>query len=77
MAQYQDTSWQTNPDQPVSAATLQAVLRGTSYPASKQDLIQTARSNNAPQAILSKIQALPNDDFDSPQEIQQAFRQVK
>ena len=56
----------------VSPANLQKYLAGISYPASKDDLIWTARRNSAPNEIMEVIERLPGDKFRGPEEVQRA-----
>jgi hypothetical protein len=61
----------------ISPAMLQKYLKGVNYPASKKDLVQQARSNNAEQEIVQRIQTLPGDSFSGPQEVMKALGQVQ
>ena len=45
------------------------------YPASKQDLVEAARRNNAPQEVLDIIRGLPCDNFGGPQDVMKAYGQ--
>jgi hypothetical protein len=49
-----------------SPANVQKFLKGQSYPARKDDLLETARSNHAPHEIIQTIQGLPDDEFAWP-----------
>lgn len=57
------------------AAAIQAALKGIHYPASRQDLVQQAQSNGAPDGLLNWIKGLPQDQFGGPQDVQKAFGQ--
>lgn len=59
-----------------SPANLQKYLAGASYPASKHDLISTARRNKAPREIMSMIERLPDEEFGGPQEVQRAYGDI-
>jgi hypothetical protein len=61
----------------VSPISLQKHLKGTSYPASKEDLVQKARSNAAPDDVMRLIQQLPQHTYDSPAEVMRAFAQAR
>jgi hypothetical protein len=50
-------------------------LKGMNYPASKQDLVQKAKQNNASQDIIQTIEKLPQDQFNSPTDVQKALGQ--
>lgn len=47
------------------------------YPASKQDLVQQAKQNNASQNVIQTMEGLSSDQFNSPTEVQKAFRQER
>jgi hypothetical protein len=51
----------------------QRYLQGVSYPASKQEVIQTAESNGAPQDMIERLQAENREQFEGPEEVQRAF----
>ncbi|WP_414469503.1 DUF2795 domain-containing protein [Methanobacterium sp. ACI-7] len=59
----------------VTAATVEKSIKGINFPASKQDLIQQAKSNNADQQVIQEIENLPQDQFSSPIDISKAFGQ--
>lgn len=50
-------------------------LKGMNYPASKQDLVQKAKQNNASQDVIQTIEKLPQDQFNSPTDVQKAWGQ--
>jgi hypothetical protein len=45
---------------------LQRYLKGVDYPASRQDLIQWAEQEGAPEDLRSTLERLDADRFDSP-----------
>lgn len=55
----------------VSAGELQKYLKGVSYPAEKQDLVDAAENNGAPDNILDFINSLPDKTFNRPTDIEQ------
>ncbi len=57
-------------------ANIQHYLKGISYPANKNQLISTARSNKAPQEVLEAIQDLPAQDFGGPQDVMKAYGEL-
>lgn len=57
----------------ISPISLQKHLKGTSYPASKDDLVQRAQRNSAPTDVLDMIRQLPSQSFESPAEVMRAF----
>ncbi len=54
---------------------IEKALKGINFPASKQDLVQQAKQNNASQNVIQTIQNLPMDRFNSPVDVQKAFGQ--
>ncbi|MBV8078589.1 MAG: DUF2795 domain-containing protein, partial [Planctomycetaceae bacterium] len=46
-----------------SPANVQKFLEGIHYPASKDDLIATARKNGAPREVMDIVQNLPRDEY--------------
>jgi hypothetical protein len=57
----------------VNPIEVQKALKGADYPASKEQLIQTAESNNAPTEIVEELRAAPQDEFDGPDQVQRAL----
>jgi hypothetical protein len=57
----------------ISPISLQKHLKGTSYPASKDDLVRRAQTNDAPNDVLDMIRQLPSQSYDSPTEVMRAF----
>lgn len=56
-----------------SPANVQKFLKGQDYPARKNDLVQTARSNHAPHEVIETIQGLPDDEFAGPQDVMKGY----
>ena len=48
-------------------------LKGISFPASKQDLVQQAKSNHASRDVINAIKNLPEDRFNSPTDVAKAW----
>jgi hypothetical protein len=44
-------------------------FEGVQYPASKEDLISAAESNNAPDALVERIGALGRGEFSSSEDV--------
>jgi hypothetical protein len=61
----------------VSAAQLAQYLRGISFPADKQKIISTARSNGAPDIVMQYINKLPQRDYNRANEVEQEFGKMK
>lgn len=60
-----------------SPANVQKFLEGIHYPASKDDLIATARKNGAPREVMDVVQNLPRDKFGGPQDVMKAYGEIK
>lgn len=60
-----------------SPANLQKYLRDVGYPASKDDLLEQARRNEAPKDILETIQRLPEDQFGGPQDVMKGYGEIE
>jgi hypothetical protein len=56
-----------------SAAELEKYLKGVDFPASKDDLIENARANGAPEDVIDMISDLSEDNFNSPIDLSKAF----
>lgn len=56
-----------------SPIEVQKYLKGVDYPAKKEDLLQRARGNGAKKEILSIIEGLKEDQFNSPAEVSKAI----
>ena len=57
----------------VSPAQVEKSIKGTHFPAQKQDLIQRARENNANQDVLDVLENMPDKKFNSPVDISKAM----
>lgn len=51
---------------------LQKHLKGVSYPASKEELIQHAQEQGADEDLLSTLEQLPDEEFETPAEVSKA-----
>jgi hypothetical protein len=51
---------------------VQKHLAGVSYPAEKDDLIEAARDNEAPDHIMEILEGLEDREFDGPAEVTKA-----
>lgn len=51
---------------------LQKYLGGVDYPASKDDLVATARENGAPDDLVQALENAGSDSFDSPTDVSSA-----
>jgi hypothetical protein len=57
----------------VNPIELQKYLKGVEYPASKDDLVNTAESNGAPSEIVDALRNASQDSFDGPSGVQKAL----
>jgi len=49
-----------------SHAKIQGCLKGAHYPSSKQDLINLAKNNNAPNDVILSVTLIPEKEYISP-----------
>jgi hypothetical protein len=47
-------------------------LVGMHYPASKEDLVETARGGGADDDVLNALESLPDREYDSPDDVSSA-----
>ncbi|MFG1870620.1 DUF2795 domain-containing protein [Micromonospora arborensis] len=57
----------------VTGVQLQEYLAGLDYPVSREDLIRWGQENGASTPMLQMLQALPAEQFDSPDELNAAL----
>jgi hypothetical protein len=57
----------------VNPIEVQRYLGGIDYPAAKADVVATAESNDAPDEIIEALQAMDEEEFDGPDEVQAAL----
>ena len=57
----------------VNPIELQKHLKGVDYPANRDELVQTAESNGAPQDVIEALRSTNKDSFDGPTAVQQAL----
>jgi hypothetical protein len=61
----------------VNPIQLQKFLKGVDYPASKDDVVRTARDQGADENVVSTLQALPMDRFNSPNDISEGVGKLR
>ena len=61
----------------VSAAQIQVYLKGIDYPVGKQEIIQTAQNNGAPQDVMQYLDRLPEKQYYYPTDVEQEFGKMK
>jgi len=59
----------------LNLSELQQYLGGMNFPADKQEVASGAKSNGAPQAVVTQIRNSATERFDSPEEVLQAVRE--
>ena len=57
----------------VNPIELQKHLKGVDYPASRDDLVQAAEANGAPEDIVDALRNAGKDSFDGPTAVQEAL----
>lgn len=57
-------------------AHLQSYLKGAHYPATKDDLVSTARKNGAPGEIIELLEQLGGAEFGGPQDVMKAYGEL-
>jgi hypothetical protein len=57
----------------VNPIEVQKHLAGVDYPASKDELIAAAESNEAPQEIIEALQKMDGSEFDGPDDVMEAL----
>lgn len=53
---------------------IQKYLKGVDYPASREQLIEKARSMGADENVCASLERLPDEEFQTPAEVSQAFK---
>ena len=61
----------------VSPAQVESYLKGISFPASKQDIIQQAEDNGADKPVLNILESLREKEYNSPIDISKAIGKMK
>ncbi|GAA2771995.1 DUF2795 domain-containing protein [Nonomuraea dietziae] len=54
---------------------LQKHLSGVDYPASRDDLVKTAKEQGADQEMIKALQSIPDREYDGPNAVTQAVSQ--
>lgn len=57
----------------VNPIEVQKALTGISYPATKDEIIETAEGNDAAEEILEALQSLDEQQYDGPDEVEEAL----
>lgn len=56
---------------------VEGYLKGIHYPTKKEDLLQLARQNDAPQSIMDTLNKLDRMDFKSPVDVSKEVSKVR
>jgi hypothetical protein len=55
---------------------IQRHLKGVDYPADREELLEVARSEGAPQDVIEALESLPEDEqFDGPDQVMRAIEE--
>lgn len=60
----------------VNPIQVQKYLSGMNYPASKQDLIDKAKQEGADENLLSTLERMPDENFETPADVSQAIGRI-
>lgn len=60
----------------VSPIDLQKALKGVKYPASRDDLVQAAKSNGGDDSIVEALSAVKEGDYDTPASLNHAIKEA-
>ena len=58
-------------------SNVQTYLKGVSYPATKEDLVNAAKENGAPKEVLEIVRGFEGEEFGGPQEVMKAYGQER
>lgn len=64
-------------DHAINPVQIQKYLAGIDYPIKKQDLIQRAQEQNAPDDVVAVLQRLPERDYDAPTAVTKAVSNLE
>ncbi|MBD3885586.1 DUF2795 domain-containing protein [Phormidium tenue FACHB-886] len=61
----------------VNPIQLQKFLKGIDYPAKKEDLLSHAKQHGADENVLSTLEQLPEEEYETPTEVSQAVGSIE
>ncbi|MHB0856395.1 MAG: DUF2795 domain-containing protein [Anaerolineae bacterium] len=61
----------------ISPIRVQQHLKGIHYPADKKKLVQQAKDNKAPEEVVSLIERMPEQTYNSPAEVSKAVAKAR
>jgi len=59
-----------------SAFAVEKFLKGIDFPCTKNDLLDHAKKQNAPDSVIKTIQNMPDEEFSSANDVMKAFGKV-
>ena len=59
-------------DNKTNPVELQKHLKGMNYPAGKQELVEHAKQQGAPEDVLSALEGLPEQQYEAPTDVTKA-----
>ena len=63
-------------DEKVNPIQAQKFLKGIDYPASKQEVLETARRNKADDNVLSTLERIPDREYEGPTNVTKAIGEL-
>lgn len=63
-------------DHPTSVTAVTHVLKGIEFPASRDDLLDHARENDAGAEVLEAIEAMPEQSYNTMADVMKGFGQA-
>lgn len=60
----------------INPIELQKYLKGTKYPAGRDAVLESAKSNNAPADVVSALEAIKDQDYDTPASLNHALKEA-
>lgn len=61
----------------VNPIQVQKYLKGVDYPATKQDLINKAKEEGADDRVIATLEAIKDENFDTPASVSQAIGKIE
>lgn len=61
----------------VNPIQVQKFLSGMDYPCSKQDIVGHAKSHGADDNVVTTLQQLPDDNYQTPADVSQAIGHIE
>lgn len=55
------------------ALSIEQYVNDVQWPANQDEVINRLRANGAPEAVVERVQELPKHDFESEQDLREAF----